>query len=235
MTTTPNYPIPLALIETPKLFRKTDPITGKRVYDTPAGSFPSVTTILSATKDNTAIEAWKKSVGIEKAAAITKRSTDLGSMMHLAVESWLLDVEQPAVNGSHPMRTLARDMASVHIGTHIIGRISKIIGIETELHSVSGQYAGATDCVGYYDGVLSIIDHKSSRKIKKEEYVADYKLQLAAYALAWQDMFDEPINQGVILLTTHDCQAQSWIISGAEFDKAKDDFIERLLQYYSTN
>lgn len=230
---TPNYPIPLDLIDFPKLHRRTDAITGKRIYDTPVGSFPSVTTILSSTKDNSGLDKWRQAVGEEKAAAIVKKSTDLGSMMHLAVESWLLDVEQPAVNGSHPMRALARDMASVHIATHIIGKISKIIGIEAELHSSSGQYAGATDMIGYYDGVLSIIDHKSSRKIKKDEHVTDYKQQLAAYAIAYQDMFGESIDQGVILLTTHCCQSQSWIISGDEFKQAKADWIDRVCEYYS--
>ena len=47
-----------------------------------------------------------------------------------------------------------------------------------------GLYAGATDLVGVYDYEDSIIDFKQSNKPKRKEWIDDYFMQLGAYAMA---------------------------------------------------
>jgi genome maintenance exonuclease 1 len=60
-----------------------DPVTRKRVYLTPDGEkTPSVTTILSATKDQTFLNEWKAKIGEEKARQITTEAAGVGTAMH---------------------------------------------------------------------------------------------------------------------------------------------------------
>ena len=79
--------------------------------------------------------------------------------------------------------------------------VDEIWGVETALH-LEDFYAGRTDLVGVYEGKSSIIDYKTSKRFKKEEYVRDYKLQTAAYAVAHDYMFGTDIEQGVLLIGT---------------------------------
>jgi genome maintenance exonuclease 1 len=80
-----------------------DPITRKRVYQTPDGeTLPSVTTILGATKDMTALNEWKKRVGVEKAQQITTEAAGVGTGLHANLERFLVgEVRQPGNNPVH--------------------------------------------------------------------------------------------------------------------------------------
>ena len=68
--------------------------------------------------------------------------------------------------------------------------------------------------------------------MRKEEWVQDYKLQVAAYALAHNEMFNTNIHKGVVMLATQDGHYQEWIIEGDEFDQACEDWAKRLEDYY---
>ena len=62
------------------------------------------------------------------------------------------------------------------------------------------RVAGTTDCIADYNGKLSIIDFKTSKKIKKEEWVEDYYIQTFAYALMFEELTGIAIEQVVILI-----------------------------------
>jgi genome maintenance exonuclease 1 len=96
-----------------------------------------------------------------------------------------------------------------------------------------GLYAGATDVVGMYDGAESIVDFKQSNKPKRREWIEDYKLQLAAYALAHNEIYGTAINKGVNLICTKDNLFQEFIFDGDEFRQAKFDWLKRVDQYYN--
>ena len=95
-----------------------------------------------------------------------------------------------------------------------------------------GLYAGATDLAGVYQGVESICDFKQSNKPKRKEWVGDYFLQLAAYAMAHNHVYNTQITQGVILLCTKDNLFQRFIVDGSEFVTYQHKFLERVDQYY---
>ena len=91
-----------------------DPVTRKRVYQTPDGErLPSVTTILSATKDMTALNEWKKRVGHEKAQQITTEAAGVGTGLHANLERFLIgEQRQP---GNNPVHIKANAMANIII------------------------------------------------------------------------------------------------------------------------
>ena len=94
------------------------------------------------------------------------------------------------------------------------------------------KYAGTTDCIGIYEGKETIIDFKQSNKPKKEEYIEDYFLQLGAYSLAHNAVYNSRIAQGVILLCTVDNLFQDFKIEGDQLTKYQNRFLEKVEQFY---
>ena len=163
---------------------------GKRHYATPDGrQVPSVTTVLSATKDMTHLHAWRKRIGAEKAAQITQESANIGTVMHSSLEKHVKGIERKP--GSNLIHQKAHTMANVIIENGLTD-VSEVWGSEVSLHYPE-LYAGTTDLVGKYKNNPCIMDFKQTNKPKKLEWVEDYFLQLTAYAclLYTSDAADE--------------------------------------------
>lgn len=150
-----------------------DPITRKRVYETPTGErLPSVTTILSATKDMTHLLEWRKRVGEEQAAQITREAAGIGSSMHANLERFLTGL--PRQTGSNLVHAHAHKMADVII-EHGLSNVDEVWAMEQSLY-FPGLYSGTTDLVAVYKGNPSICDYKQTNRPKKSEHVEDYRL-----------------------------------------------------------
>ena len=110
-----------------------DPVTRKRVYLTPDGeSLPSVTTMLSATKDMTALNEWKKRVGESKAKEITTEAAGIGTAMHANLERFVVgEQRQP---GNHPVQVQAHKMADVIIENGL-SKVNEVWAMEQSLLS----------------------------------------------------------------------------------------------------
>ncbi len=171
-------------------------IDGKRYYLTPDGnSYPSITTILSQ-QENLGIEAWKERVGEKEAKRISKESMRIGTAVHQLAEFYLSNVqvkldkeEKKIVDTFNRLRFL-------------LGNINNIVGLEIPLFSDLIRVAGTCDCIAEYNGKLSIIDFKTSRRPKKEEWVDDYWMQTFAYKLMFEEMTGIEIQQVVILIAS---------------------------------
>lgn len=196
-----------------------------RLYLTPSGNkLPSVTTILNKTADKTFLIKWRKRVGEQEANRITNISTGLGTKMHKMLEDYLCDDTQPTGN------LFATAMANAII-TNGLCDVDEVWGLEVGLFS-ENLYAGTTDCVGVHKGTPAIIDFKNSRKPKRKEWVEDYFLQLTAYAHSHNEMYGTTINKGVIMLATHDCEYQEFVIEGDEFEHYSTKWAHRVENYY---
>ena len=103
-------------------------------------------------------------------------------------------------------------------------------GSEVMLH-YPGLYAGSTDLVCVHNGLETIVDFKQSNRPKKEEWIDDYYLQIAAYAMAHDAYYGSQIKQGVIMVCTPDLYYQEFKCSGAELRKWKHGFLKRLDHY----
>ena len=203
-----------------------------RLYDTPSGKLPSVTTILAMTEseeDKQGLENWRSFVGAKTADTITTEAANIGSFMHGNLENRLLG--KPDIQGSMPIRVQARKMADV-IQYNLWPKISEVQGMEVALY-YPGLYAGTTDLIGIHDGELSILDYKNSRKPKKREFILNYFMQGAAYALAHNELYKTNIKKIVIAVCvrTTPLQYQEFIID-EEFNYFCDMWVSRLDQYY---
>ena len=220
-------------------------VHGKRHYCLPNGKkVPSVTTILDKTKSSESREAlanWKKRVGEQQAQQITTEAANRGTRMHSYLETYvMMDDLKPLPSNpfAHPSWFMAAEIILKGLG-----QVDEFWGVEVPVY-YSGLYAGTTDCVGLWNGKPAIIDFKQSNRVKKREWIEDYFLQLAAYALAHDEMTGTEINQGVILMavqpklledqTYTTPQYLEFVVADEEFAHWKNEWIKRVELYYLT-
>ena len=208
-----------------------DPITRKRVYATPDGELlPSVTTILSATKDMTHLNEWRKRVGFDKAAQITKEAAGVGTAMHANLERFLIgEQRQP---GNNPVHVQANKMADIII-TNGLRKMDEVWAMEQSLY-FPGLYSGTTDLIGVFEGQPAIADHKQTNRPKKPEWVEDYYLQLAAYMTAHNEVYGTDMRRGVIFMCSRDLQYQQFDLNPDDFHKYQDLWLSKVEEYYTT-
>jgi genome maintenance exonuclease 1 len=207
-----------------------DPITRKRVYQTPDGeSLPSVTTILSATKDMTHLNEWKNRIGHAKAQQITTEAAGVGTAMHANLERFLVgEQRQP---GNNPVHVQANKMADVIIENGL-SKMDEVWAMEQSLY-FPGLYSGTTDLVGVYQGQPAICDHKQTNKPKKAEWVEDYYIQLVAYILAHNEVYKTDMKRGVIFMCSRAFEYQQFDLTPDNFNKYQDMWLTKVEEYYS--
>ncbi len=201
---------------------------GKRVYETPSGTTPSVTTILSKTKDQTGLNEWKKRVGEQEAQRIVTEAAGVGTALHNNLEKFLAGEKR--VPGNNLVHVQANKMADIIIENGI-ANVDEVWGIEQGLY-YPGMYSGTTDLCGVYKGNPSIMDFKQTNKPKKKEWVDDYYLQMAAYATAHNKVYGTNIREGHIFMCSRDLQYQQFDLWPDEFDYWADQWLDRVAEYY---
>ena len=216
------------LYEYPKSMRSV--VKDERHYDIGSSKLPSVTTILAATQSDekrASLEAWKNKVGGIEADRIKNTAANRGTAMHSYLEMH--------INGENLLDLTIEGLAARGMAQTIIDKglieLQEIWGNEVVLYYPE-LYAGQTDLCGVYQGRDSIIDFKQSNKPKKDEWIEDYKLQLAAYATAHDCVYGTKIEQGVILMCTPDNFFQRFIINGAQFREYKWKWLDKVDHYY---
>ncbi len=201
---------------------------GKRVYETPSGTTPSVTTILSKTKDQTGLNEWKKRVGEQEAQRIVTEAAGVGTALHNNLEKFLAGEKR--VPGNNLVHVQANKMADIIIENGIVD-VDEVWGIEQGLYYPE-MYSGTTDLCGVYKGQPSIMDFKQTNKPKKKEWVDDYYLQMAAYATAHNKVYGTDIREGHIFMCSRDLQYQQFDLWPDEFDYWADQWLDRVAEYY---
>ena len=216
------------LYEYPKSMRSV--VKDERHYDIGSSKLPSVTTILAATQSDekrASLEAWKNKVGGIEADRIKNTAANRGTAMHSYLEMH--------INGENLLDLTIEGLAARGMAQTIIDKglieLQEIWGNEVVLYYPE-LYAGQTDLCGVYQGRDSIIDFKQSNKPKKDEWIEDYKLQLAAYATAHDCVYGTKIEQGVILMCTPDNFFQRFIINGPQFREYKWKWLDKVDHYY---
>jgi hypothetical protein len=207
-----------------------DPITRKRVYLTPDGeSLPSVTTILSATKDMTHLNEWKNRIGHAKAQQITTEAAGVGTAMHGNLERFIAGMQRQP--GNNPVHIQANKMADVIIEQGL-SKVNEVWAMEQSLY-YPGLYSGTTDLVGVYDGEPAVCDYKQTNKPKKAEWVEDYYLQLVAYILAHNEVYGTDIKRGIVFMCSRAFEYQQFEVTAADFNKYEDMWLNKVEEYYS--
>jgi genome maintenance exonuclease 1 len=208
-------------------------INGKRHYDVGTNEkLPSVTTILQATQSEEKrkkLAEWRARLGNQYADRVKDLSAMRGTSMHTYLEGYITDQRHLDLTA---LGREAGRMADVVIRSGL-GDLEEVWGTEVTLY-YPGLYAGATDVAGIYDGRESIIDFKQTNKPKRREWIEDYFIQLAAYAMAHNHVYDTHIQQGVILMCSKDGFFQKFVVSDKEFKDYKYAFLKKV-DYYHEN
>jgi hypothetical protein len=212
-----------------KLDRQDGNGNGRVYVDEIGHKIPSVTTILSRTKDLTHLIAWKKRIGEAKAKQITEESAGLGTTMHAHLEAHILGEQRPG--GNNYGRLMAQRMADTVIKEGLID-VDEVWGVETHLHFET-LWAGTTDLVGLYQGKPAIMDFKTTIKPKKREWVEDYRLQLAAYSMAHNLLYGTDIQTTVVFMVSRECEFQKFVWSGPEYEESQLLWTNRVADYYN--
>jgi len=187
--------LPDSIIELDTTYRN-----GKRWYKIPSGQlYPSVTTVTGWEKRAFFAE-WRR-----KNPEESKISLSRGTAFHSMVENYLNNDEDFLHGQSSDCMLLFEQFKA------LVGKIDNIRAQEVPLYSDALKMAGRVDCVADYDGTLSIIDFKTSKAEKKEEWIESYFAQATAYAIMWKEMTGETIEQVVILVTSMDGSSQEFI------------------------
>jgi len=217
-------------VSLPQLERET--IDGVRYYKIPdedgVHKFASITSVTSY-HNRHIFEDWRKRVGEEEANRVNKAATSRGTDLHTLVENHLLNKDLPEVQ-----------LISKHLFKIIkpeLDKINNIYALESSLYSKVLGIAGTVDCIAEYNGELSVIDFKTSKKEKPREWIEHYFVQAAAYACMFYELTGIAVKKLVILMTCEDGECVVY----EEYDKAKyikllsnyiKDFITSKLQEY---
>ena len=149
--------------------------------------------------------------------------------MHTLLEHYLLGEKHADLTDIGQQATM---MAEKVIDEGIKGHLDEVWGSEVTVW-YPDLFAGATDVVGVYNGKESIVDFKQSLRPKKAEWIEDYFHQLAAYALAHDEIHGTEINFGVVLVAVQDGSTQEFTTTGEEFKQYKNAWKERVEKYYA--
>ena len=200
---------------------------GSRIYDVAGYRLPSVTTVLGKTKDQKFLQDWIAKKGAKEAERIKNVSSARGTAMHKFLEHYILGDGYDDLTG---LGQEAKSMAEkvIEIG---LAPVEEYYGSEVTLY-YPGLYAGSTDLVCLHNGDETVVDFKQANRPKKKEWIEDYYLQIAAYAMAHDYVHKSNIKQGVIMVCTPDLYYQEFVVSGAELRQYKHKFLKRLDMYH---
>jgi len=177
---------------------ETTSVHGKRIYlISDEKMYPSITTVLGGTEleeQKNSLQAWRQRIGEKKAAQVSQDAAQRGTNVHLMLER--------ALNGEDPkVEEFPEAHANMFRSLRLeIKKINKVLGQEVVLYSDTLGVAGRCDLVAEYQNTLTIVDYKTSSRIKDKNEIGDYWLQTAFYAMAHNEMFGTNIDKLVILM-----------------------------------
>lgn len=210
-------------------------INGQRFYQFEQGlKLPSVTTILSATKnhnDQLKLEQWQEKIGFQQAHQIQQQSCHRGTIIHQWIEDYLLNQNLPNFTNFEQLKGYWNSIYPV------LQQISQVQLIEGFVWHPLG-FAGTLDCLGYYENNLCLIDWKTSSKFKRKEWVTDYFIQSSAYSGAvnflYQNYGVQVLNILVVIALPHG-KAQVYFKRMESVNYYWYLFQQRLIQFQKKN
>jgi len=204
-------------VDIPEVSTKT--VNRKRFYVTPTGLYPSITTVLGVRKEKQkGLQEWRNRVGNDVANHIMRTAASRGTAVHHMCEDFLNNIEVTQEGRDFLPWCLFSQLKPT-----LESSINKIYAQECGLWSEKYRVAGRVDCIAEYNGIPSIIDFKTSRSERKDDYNLEYYIQASAYAEMFEERTGIEINQIVILVVTEDGAVQ-------EFIKEKHDYLPLLVE-----
>lgn len=198
-------------------------VDGFRFYNIDGKNYPSVTTVLGILKKE-GLQKWRDSIGEKVAQWEMGRAARRGKATHTLVEQYLKN-ETPSIRDVLPLGLFK-------LLKPYIDQIDNIHLLEAIMYSKKLTIAGQVDCVAEYNGKLSVIDFKTANKERQEDWISNYFLQTCAYAHMYEETFDKPIEQLVILLASEDGTSQCFIKEKKDYEEELGKAIQGFYKYY---
>jgi genome maintenance exonuclease 1 len=197
-------------------------INGKRYYVTPEGNrYPSITTVIgSNAKKQAGLAKWRAKIGKDKAQAKSTNSATRGTRYHKLVEDYINNQLDKTKYHDMPLPWFMFNKSQ-----KVLDRINNIYLQEAALYSDVLKLAGRVDCIAEFDGVLSIIDFKTSAEKKPEKYLMDYYVQECGYACMLQELYGITVQQLVTIVATEEGEPQVSVV------KPKKEYLILLQEY----
>ena len=195
-------------------------VDGVRHYETPDGTFISITSLLKSYTPEGILE-WRENVGDDVADHVMRNATARGNKVHKIIENCLSNEPENDLVGNQGV--LAAGLFQLMVPA--LDKIDQIRGLEQAVYSKRLGVAGRTDCVAEYDGKLSTIDFKTASR-KRNEINENYPVQATFYALAWEELTGEKIDQIVILTVTEDGTLDVYKDDPSLYVKTLEEMIE---------
>ena len=196
----------------------TKTIDGTRYYETPDGKlYPSVTTVL---KDLSAegIAAWRAKVGADVANRVSAQASARGTAVHKLCEDYI-DNKEDYLDGHMP--------ANIETFNTLKGLLDKyldnVVMQEVPLYSNYLEVGGRVDCIGEWNGKLSVIDFKTSKRRKRKDQISSYFMQAAAYCVMFEELTKIPITQTIILMSVDNDHP-------LVFKSTRDEYIDQFMK-----
>lgn len=200
---------------------QTTEVDGKRHYVTPEGVFPSVTTVLSRKTSKQSLDEWRARVGEEEANRVMKLATDRGTAVHNICENYILNKEYRKGVMPTYMHTF------LQIKPYLDLNVGSVYAVEAPLWSSRLKTAGRTDLLAGWQGVNSIIDFKTSKRPKKEEYIENYFIQATCYSLMAEERTNLKFPQIVIVIAVDHEDPQIFV-------RNRDQYVDRVLEIFAS-
>ena len=140
-----------------------------------------------------AIQDWRNAVGEVEADKISNSAKENGTAIHLACEQLLLNKPWQEISMFYRQDFLV-------MKKHLEENVNNIFALEHQMWSKTLGLAGTVDCIAEYCGTMSVIDFKTSSRIKYQDEISDYFLQCACYAIFLYERYKIKVSQLVILI-----------------------------------
>jgi genome maintenance exonuclease 1 len=190
--------------------------SGRRYYHPDGKSYPSVTTVMSWLASE-GIAKWREKVGDEEANKVMIRASKRGTNVHDVCEKYLLNEENYIDPNDHILMQSFTDIKQV-----LDANLDDIYCLEKALYSDYLGLAGKTDCIGKYKNKRSVVDFKTSRKLKKKHYIKGYLMQATAYSIMFEELTGISVPNIVIIITVDHEGVQV-------FEERRDNYVDELL------
>jgi len=180
-------------------------IKGTRFYDVNGKFYPSITTCISRQRSKQkGLQEWRDKVGHDTANHISRTAAVRGTAFHTLCEEYVNGNDIEHLKSKHFLAWHMFGELKSHIDSHLDGVVLQ----ETTMYSDEYKVAGRSDLIAEWDGKLSIVDYKTTTKMKKPEWIQDYFVQCAAYAKMFEEHTGYKIDNLVIAMVAEDGQVQ---------------------------
>jgi genome maintenance exonuclease 1 len=197
-------------------------IDGKRHYVLEDGTkLKSVTTVLSEKSDKTFLENWKRKLGEEESQKVITQANRRGSSVHALAERYILN-EEDYIKKEMPVNVDTFNQIKKYLDKYV----DDVYGIELPLYSKTLKTAGRTDLIAEYCGETSIIDFKTSRKVKKEEWIQNYFLQATVYSMMFEYLYKIKVPQIVIIMAVDNDHPLVFV-------RERKNYVEQVLEIFN--